>query len=72
MMLWPWRELQILRERMKSYDIRFCQLKTQAALYQSQALQTYKDLIASQKGCRRLRRALDRERSKRKQREDHA
>ena len=72
MMLWPWREVQILRERLTYYETRCTQLQAEEVQARASYLQMYRDMIASQKGCRRLRRALDRERSRRKQREDHA
>lgn len=54
----PWRENQLLKEKLASYEHRYQQMKNNELRYRCMWLETYRSLLAQQKGCLRLSRRL--------------
>ena len=55
----PWREIELLRERLQYYDGWLASTKADRDMWRAEWGQMYKALMASQKGCVRLRRRLN-------------
>lgn len=54
----PWREVAYLREQIKYHETWHKNLRAECDMWRAEWGQMYKALMASQKGCVRLRRRL--------------
>jgi hypothetical protein len=59
-MIWPWTELARLKAQLQNEESRNAHFAWRAELYQAMALKATRDLLAANKGIRRLKTRINR------------